>query len=90
MIASIKKFFSDLWAKIKADVANAFALISTFFGSILAHIDSLAATLGDPNLTSQVSTVVADAKWVGRWMLTVGVVTAIAKFKSLIQTPPKD
>lgn len=89
MFAAIKKFFSDLWTKIKADVANAFALVTTFFGSILAHIDSLAATLGDPNLTSQISTVVADAKWIGRWMLTVGIVTAIAKFKSLVQTPPK-
>lgn len=89
MFSAVKKFFADLWAKIKADIANAFALVSTMLGSVLAHIDALAATLGDPNLNQQISTVVADAKWVGRWMLTVGVVTAIAQFKKLVQSPPK-
>lgn len=90
MFGGIKKFFSDLWTKIKQDIANAFALITTMVGSILAHIDALATTLGDPNLTQQVSTVVADAKWVGRWLLTVGIVTAIAQFKKLVQSPPKE
>lgn len=89
MIAKIKAFFSDIWTKIKTDIANAFALISTMLGSFLAHIDAIAATLGDPNLTQQISTVVADAKWVGRWLLTVGIVTAVAKFKALLQSPPK-
>lgn len=89
MIAKIKAYFSDLWVKIKADITNALAVVSTLFGTILAHIDELATTLGDPNLNQQLQTVVADAKWFGRWMLTVGIVTAVAKFKSLIQTPPK-
>jgi hypothetical protein len=85
----MRKFFSDLWAKIKADAANAFAIISTAFGSAMAHIDDLAATLGDPNLNQQLSSVLADAKLVGRWMLFVGILTAVARFKKLIQSPPR-
>jgi hypothetical protein len=89
MFAKIKTYFHDLFAKIKADILNAFALIGTMLGSALSHLDALAATLGDPNLTQQFSTVFADAKWFGRWMLTVGIVTAIANFKKLVQSPPK-
>lgn len=90
MLAKIKAYFSDLWAKVKADVANALALIGTMFGSILSHIDAIATTLGDPNLNQQMATVFADAKWLGKWMLTVGIVGAIAQFKKLVQTPAKD
>lgn len=82
------KFFSDLWAKIKADIANAIALISTTVGTILAHIDQIATSL-DPNFGQLLSTVMGDVKWVGRWMLTIGLVTMVAKFKSLLQSPPK-
>lgn len=82
-------WLNDIWAKIKADAANAFAIVSTGFGSLLAHIDELATTLGDPNLSHQLSTVVSDAKWIGRWMLFVGVLTAIARFKKLVESPPK-
>jgi hypothetical protein len=89
VLAKIKAFFSDLWAKVKADIANAFALISTMLGSILAHIDAIATTLGDPNLNQQMATVFADAKWFGKWLLTVGIVAAVAQFKKLVQTPPK-
>lgn len=85
---SVKTFFTDMWAKIKADIVNAMALIGTVFGSVLSHIDALAAALGDPNLNQQVTTTLADAKAVGRWMLMVSVVTVIAKFKQLVQTPP--
>jgi len=90
MFAKIKAYFSDLWAKVKADVANAMALLSTIFGSILTHIDAIAATLGDPNLNAQMATVFADAKWLGKWMLTVGILAAVAQFKKLVQTPTKD
>ena len=86
----IKAFFSGLWAKIKADFANAMALIGMMLGSVMSHIDALASTLGDPNLTQQISSVVSDAKWIGRWMLTVSVIATVAKFKALVQSPPKD
>ena len=80
-------WFHDAWAKVKADAINALALISTGLGSAMAHIDDLATTLGDPNLNQQLSAVVSDAKWIGRWMLFVGVLTAAARFKKLVQSP---
>lgn len=89
MLAKIKAFFHDLYTKIKTNVLNAVALVGTMLGGVMSHIDALAATVGDPNLTQQLSTVIADAKWIGRWIFAVGVVTAVAKFKALVQSPPK-
>lgn len=91
-------FVHDLWVKIRTNIVNAVALLGTLFGSILSHLDSifqmflanidaLAATLGDPNLTQQLSSVVSDAKWIGRWLLTVGIIATVAKFKKLVQSP---
>jgi hypothetical protein len=86
----MKAFLSDLWAKIKADAINAAALAGTTFGTIIAHIDDLAAELGDPALTQQVkSTIITDAKWFGHWMTFVGLIAIVARFKRLVQTPPK-
>ena len=81
-------WLSDLKAKIKADIANAVALVSSALGGVLAHIDELATTLGDPNLNQQFAAVVGDVKVVGKWMLFVGILTAVARFKKLVQTPP--
>lgn len=92
---------SDLWTKLKADVMNGVALVGTTFGTLLSHVDSViqgvgtnidavAAALGDPNLTQQMQTVIGDAKWFGRWMLAVGIVATIARFKKLLQSPPKE
>lgn len=80
-------FFTDLWAKIKADFWNAVALVTTAFGSLMAHIDELATALGDPGLTQQLSSAIGDAKAIGRWMLFVGILTTIARFKKLVQSP---
>ena len=88
MIDKIKQFFSDLWAKIKADIMNAVAVLSTFFGGIMAHIDEIANSL-DPNFGQTLATALGDVKWAGRWMLTVGLAAMLAKLKSLIQSPPK-
>jgi hypothetical protein len=86
----VKKFFADLWAKIKSDAINAFALVSTSVGSLVSHIDDLAAELGDPALTQQIkSTIITDAKWFGHWMTFVGIVALIARFKRLVQSPSK-
>jgi hypothetical protein len=87
MFTKIKSYFHDLFTKIKTNVLNAIALVCSIVGSVLAHIDALASTL-DPNFGQQLSTVLGDVKWAGRWMLTVGIVTAIAKFKALVQSPP--
>lgn len=79
--------FSGLWTKIKKDVVNAVALFGTVLSSIMSHIDSIAAALGDPNLTQQISVIVGDAKLFGRWMLFVSIVAIVARFKQLVETP---
>lgn len=88
MLSKIKTFFSDLWTKIKNDFLNFVALISTTLGSIMAHIDQIANSL-DPNFGQLLSSAMGDVKWAGRWMLTIGVATMLAKFKSLLESPPK-
>jgi hypothetical protein len=88
MFTKIKTFFHDLYVKIKGDVTNAIAVISTFFGTIMAHIDDIVSAL-DPNFGQTLSTALGDVKWAGRWMLTIGLATMLAKLKSLIQSPPK-
>ena len=81
-------FFSDLWGKVKADAINASALAASTLGSIMAHIDDIAAQLGDPSLTAQIkSTILTDAKWFGKWMTFVGILAVIARFKKLVQSP---
>lgn len=83
-------FFHDLYVKIRTNVLNAIALVCSIFGSIMSHIDAIASTL-DPNFGQTLSTALGDVKWAGRWMLTIGIVTAVAKFKSLVQSaPPKE
>ena len=83
----MRAFFADLWAKIRADVLNATALIGTILGSFLSHIDALAAALGDPTWEAQVRTSIGDAKWFGRYVLMVGILATIARFKKLVQSP---
>jgi hypothetical protein len=86
----VSKFFSDLWVKIKADAINASALLGGMFSTFLAHIDDLAAELGDPNLTQQISTVVhADIKTMAHWAQIVSAIFLVARFKKLVQSPPK-
>jgi hypothetical protein len=80
-------WLKDLWAKLKADAINAMALVSTSLGSAMAHIDDVAAALGDPNLNQQLHTVITDVKAWGRWMMVVGIIGTIARFKKLVQTP---
>jgi hypothetical protein len=85
----MKKFFADLWAKIRSDATNAAALIGAFFGEILSNLDGIAAAFSDPTINQQVQTLIADATWTGRWLRLVSVVVMLASFKKLVQSPPK-
>jgi hypothetical protein len=90
-VTKIKAFFTNLWARIKAaclgSLTMAWSYIVTTAGALFANIDSIASVLGDPNLNQQVTAVIGDAKMLGKWLLTVGIVTAVARLKSLILTP---
>lgn len=84
----IKTFFVGLWNKIKAacwgSLTIAWSYIVTTAGVLFANIDSLATVMGDPNLTAQLQSVIGDPKAIGKWLLTVGIVTTLARLKSLI------
>ena len=82
-------WLKDTWAKVRADAVNALALASTGLGSAMAHIDDVATALGDPNLNQQLHTVITDVKTWGRWVMLVGIIGTIARFKKLVQSPPK-
>ena len=86
----MKAYFTDLWAKIRADAMNAAALIGGMFSTLLTHIDDIAAELGDPNLTQQISTIFhADIKIMAHWAQVVSAVLIVKQFKKLVQSPAK-
>jgi hypothetical protein len=91
MLAKIKGFFIGLWNKIKAaclgSITMAWSYIVSVTGAIFTNIDALATVMGDPNLTAQLQSVIGDAKAIGKWLLAVGVVTALARLKSLVMGP---
>jgi hypothetical protein len=88
----MRAFFSDLWAKVKAacmgSITMAWSYLLSLGGTFLSNVDSLATVLGDPGLNQQISSVVGDAKLIGKWLLAVGVITAIARLKSLVMPKP--
>lgn len=90
----MKAFLSGLWAKTKAaclgSITMAWSYIVTATGALFTNIESLATVLGDPGLTQQLQAVVGDAKLIGKWLLTVGIITTLARLKSLVKsgTPP--
>lgn len=90
-VTKIKAFFVGIWTKIKTaclgSITMAWSYVVTTVGTLFANIDSIATVLGDPNLNQQVTSVIGDAKMLGKWLLTVGIVTAVARLKSLILTP---
>lgn len=89
----MKAFFVGLWEKVKTSclgsLTMAWSYIVTAFGTVLANIDTLALVMGDPSLNQQIANVFGDAKMLGKWLLAVGVVTAIARLKGLL-TKPKE
>jgi hypothetical protein len=81
-----------LWTKIKTacmgSITMAWSYLLSLGGTFLSNVDSLATVLGDPNLNAQISSVIGDAKLIGKWLLAVGVITAIARLKSLVIPKP--
>lgn len=88
----MRAYLSGLWTKIKTacwgSITMAWSYILSAFGTVLSNIDSLATVLGDPNLNQQVTSVIGDAKAVGKWLLAVGIITAVARLKSLVTSKP--
>ena len=83
----MKKFFSDLWAKIKADIVNACTLISTVISGLVMNIDKFADALVGAHLEQQIDGIWHDAKMVATYVFGVSIIATIANFKKLVQTP---
>lgn len=86
---AVGPFFTDLWSIVKADAINAAIVISNIVSGIFANIDSIATTLGDPSIVHQLPVVVHDTQKVAIYIFGVTVLAAVARFKKLVQSPPK-
>lgn len=87
---TFREHLADLKAKIKADLANACALLATAWGAFLANINAIATTLGDPDLNHQLHSLIGNTEYWGKWLLFVGILGSIARFKRLVQSPKAD
>jgi hypothetical protein len=52
-------------------------------GCVMAFIDNIGDALGDPALRDQLSAAIGDAKTTGRILLSISVVTILARLRSL-------
>jgi hypothetical protein len=76
-----------MWTHIKACCLNsltiAWGYCLAFAGAAMQAIDTIADTLGDPNLRDQISAAIGDPKTVGRILLGVSVITILARLRSI-------
>jgi hypothetical protein len=83
-------FLSGLWAKIKTvcmgSITMAWSYILSACGALLDNIEAIATALGDPNLKAQITSAIGDPKTVGKIVLGIGIITAIARMKSIVMT----
>lgn len=79
-----------MWAKVKAacchsvTIAWGYALVGSSY--VLDNLDTIAATLGDPDLKTQFETAVHSEVHAMAWFArVVGVITIAARARSLIK-----
>ena len=102
-IPALAKFYAEadgFWAKVWAICGKSITMIWGYLlagiGSALAAIEPIAATLGDPDLKSQVTNFLqSNPKAIGYFTMAVAAVTIAARLHSLgatlsaPQEPPK-
>lgn len=89
MLDRAKTLATATWERIRAacfgSLTIAWSYVLTLGGTFLQNIDAVAAALGDPSLSQQVAVLIGgDPLWVGRWAALVGVVTTVARLKSIL------
>lgn len=76
-----------MWARIKACCLNsvtiAWGYCLAVAGAVMQAADTIADALGDPNLRDQIAAAVGDAKTAGRILLSISIVTIIARLRSI-------
>jgi len=61
----------------------AWSYVLAFAGGAIAFIDNIGDALGDPTLKDQISAAIGDAKTTGRILLSISVITILARLRSL-------
>jgi hypothetical protein len=76
-----------MWSRLKTFCLNsltiAWGYLLAFAGAVMQAVDAIADLLGDPGLKEQISQSIGDAKTVGRILLSISVITIIARLRSL-------
>lgn len=93
-LPALKKFYTEadgFWAKVWAicgkSVTMAWAYFLGALGTLFNQLDSIAATLGDPNFKQQVADFLhSDPKYLGYFMMVVSAFTIAARLKGLAGT----
>jgi len=77
-------FWSKVWALCGKSITMAWQYIIMVIAGMLNQLDSIAATLGDPNLKQQVSDFLhADPKYMGYFLMVVSGFTIAARLRGI-------
>lgn len=80
-------FWAKVWAICGKSVTMAWAYFLGALGTLFNQLDSIAATLGDPNFKQQVADFLhSDPKYLGYFMMMVSAFTIAARLKGLAGT----
>ncbi len=78
---------AGLWSACLRSATIAWSYVLAIVGLLLSNIDTIAAVIGDPGLSQQIATIFhADPKVMGAWTLIIGIVTTIARLRSIALT----
>jgi hypothetical protein len=80
-----------MFTKVKAFCLNSLTIAWGYFlafaGAVMQGLDSIADTLGDPNLKDQISAAIGDTQTTGRVLLGISIVTIIVRLRSIRKVP---
>ncbi len=82
--AEADTFWQKAWAICGKSLTMAWSYILLVIGAVFNQLDSIAATLGDPNFKEQVMSVIGtDPKIMGYFAMTVSLVTIATRLRSI-------
>lgn len=77
-------FWQKVWAVCGKSMTMAWSYLLMGIGALLNQLDSIAATMGDPNFKQQVADFLhSDPKYLGYFAMLVSAVTIAARLRSI-------
>jgi hypothetical protein len=77
-------FWQSVWAVCGKSITMAWSYMLIGAGALLSQLDSIAATLGDPNFKAQVADFLhSDPKYLGYFAMMVSAVTIASRLRSI-------